>query len=203
MRERDFACSMSASLAKRVHPCLKSLLTYMSIRDEINKRIAERRLLTLEPTIPGDPVERTMLVSSELRGLLDGPWDSEATERRAGRLRADLERFITGQQVAMCLSPSAGATAYMRRLDRPSDEVWEIRSVDPRPAIRVFGRFAEIDVFVALNWAKRRVLGEGTSLQWHLAIIERQQMWGKLFPECEPIHGDSIRDYVSANAFLV
>ena len=110
-------------------------------------------------------------------------------ERRAGRLRADLERFIKGQQIGLCLIPYQAATAYMGRLDRPKDEVWDIRSVDPSPGLRVFGRFAEVGLFIALlwaprskdlHWAERKVLGKGTSLQWQFAILECQKMGSAL-----------------------
>ena len=184
----------------------------MSIRGEIGKRIAEGRLFALEPVIEGDPVTRTMLISPEIRDLLSGPWEGVSVERRAGRLRADLERFIKGQQIGLCLIPYKAATAYMGRLDRPEDEVWDIRSVDPTPGLRVFGRFAEVDVFVALHWAPRskelcwsekKALGKGTSLEWHFAILECHEQWEALFPGCPPVHGDNVRDYVSANAFSV
>ena len=68
------------------------LLTYMSIRVEINRRVAEGRLFLLEPVIEGDPVTRTMLITPEIKDLLSGPWEDESVERRVGRLRADLER---------------------------------------------------------------------------------------------------------------
>lgn len=182
----------------------------MSIHDEINSRLADGALFLLEPVMSGDSVQRTMLITPEIRFLLSGPWDTDSDARRANRLRADLERFITGQFIGLCLTPYQARTAYMGRLDRPEDEVWDIRSVDPSPAIRVFGRFADLDVFIALlwrprsvDWARRRALRGGKSLEWHLAILECHERWGALFPGYQPVHGGNVGVYVSANAFLV
>jgi hypothetical protein len=182
----------------------------MSIRKEINRRLATGALLLLEPALVGDPVERTMLISPEIDRLLSGPWDTETDERRANRLRSDLERFVTGQYIGLCLTPYEAQTAYMGRLDRPEDEVWDIRSVDPSPGLRVFGRFAEVDVFVALtwqprskDWGGRKALRGGKSLEWHLAILECHRLWEELFSGFQPIRGGEVRDYVSANAFHV
>jgi hypothetical protein len=182
----------------------------MSIRDVINSRLAERALFLLEPVMPDDPVQRTMLISPEVRHLLSGPWGTDSDARRANRLRADLERFITGQLVGLCLTPYQARTAYMGRLDRPEDEVWDIRSVDPSPGLRVFGRFAERDVFIALSWrprsedwASRKALRSGKSLEWHFVILECHAHWKRLFPGYQPVRGESISDYVSENAFLI
>lgn len=192
--------------------CWGQLLTYMSIRGEIRERIAEGRLFALEPVIERDQVSRTMLISREIKDLLSGPWEDVHIERRAGRLRADLERFLKGQVVGLCLTPYEAASAYMGRLDQPKDEVWDIRSVDPSPGLRVFGRFAEVDIFIALLWvprskhlcwSERKPLGDRHSLEWQLAIIECQQKWEELFPGYSPVHGDNVNDYVSANAFPV
>jgi hypothetical protein len=81
------------------------LLTYMSIRVQINGRIAEGRLHNLEPVLPSDPVERTMLISAEINSLLIGPWPNANAAKRFGELRADLEAFVKGEKVAVCLDP--------------------------------------------------------------------------------------------------
>lgn len=93
----------------------------------------------------------------------------------------------------------------MARLDKPVDEVWDIRSIDPSPALRVFGRFADRDLFVALIWSPRSVevpasqrlpLGPRNSVEWRNAIVECKAEWNKLFPSYSPIHGGGIQEYV-------
>jgi hypothetical protein len=80
-------------------------LTYMSIRDEINFRIAEGRLSELLPSVTGDPVRRHMFVSTEIRRFLEGPWPSQRASNRGFVLRAELEAFVRGDQIAICLEP--------------------------------------------------------------------------------------------------
>lgn len=190
--------------------CIHHLLTYISIRDEINIHVAANRLFEITPPIPGDPIERTMLVSAGIYSLLQGPWENRSIGRRAGRLRADLEVFVKGQVITVSLTPYQHKTAFMGLLDRPEDEVWDIRSRDPNPGLRLFGRFAEIEVFIALNWRPRSVkwlnqkpLGNSRSIDWHLEILECQQAWSKLFPNHTPISGVQIDDYISERAISI
>ena len=101
----------------------------------------------------------------------------------------------------------------MGLLDPPADAVWDIRSRDPRPAIRIIGHFADTDLFIGLTWAPRSVpvpwsnrppLGEGGSEQWKLIIRECKAAWRRLFPSYDPYSGDTIHDYISnGKVFLV
>lgn len=175
----------------------------MSIEPEIAKAVAAGKLFNIEPVIPGDPAVRTMVVSADINQLLEGPWESETLERRGNRLRANLEAFVKGDIIPVSLTPYEHRNAYMGRLYRPNDEVWDIRSRDPKPGLRLFGRFALPDVFIALNWVSRRELGDVAALKWDFAILECQERWKELFPTNEPIHGDKIHDYISTNVVLV
>lgn len=175
----------------------------MSIESEIAKAMAAGKLFNIEPVVAGDPVIRTMVVSTKISKLLEGPWESETWERRGNRLRADLEAFVKGDIITVSLTPYEHRNAYMGRLDRPDDEVWDIRSRDPKPGLRLFGRFALQDVFIALNWVSRRELRDVATLKWDFAILECQERWKELFPANEPIHGDNIHDYISTNVVLV
>jgi hypothetical protein len=40
-------------------------------------------------------------------------------------LRADLQPFITGQKVSVCLTPYQARTANFGRPDPPADEIWD------------------------------------------------------------------------------
>ena len=190
------------------------LLTYMSIREVINGRVAEKppRLFRLERSLKSDPESRTMLLSEELKALLDGPWENDEIRYRAGRLRADLEDFIKGEKITVCLEPFAAKSAYMGRLDPVSDGTWDIRSRDPSPALRVVGFFAETDLFVALRWAprSRRVswtakppLGPRDSREWRDIIVQCKTDWRNLCHPYPPVTGDRINDYISDCAHVV
>lgn len=173
----------------------------MSIHDSICYWIAEKRLFELNPVFESDPIERTLIVSKEIYDLLEGPWLDDSWARRCRRLQATLEAYVKGQRIGICLKPYKAASAYMARLNKPSDEVWDIRSTDPNPALRVFGRFADRNLFVALIWSPRSVeipasqrppLGPRDSDEWRDAIVECKAEWKKLFPSYSPIHGDRI-----------
>jgi hypothetical protein len=102
-----------------------------------------------------------MFVAPEVWARLQGKADDEVTEERYGRLRADLEVFTT---------LSALYPKYAYWLSPKRDLVWEIRSVEDVPSIRVLGRFAERDVFVALTIEDRSELEGWNSQQWRRAI---------------------------------
>jgi hypothetical protein len=91
----------------------------------------------------------------------------------------------------------------MAQLDSVQDEVWEIRSRDPKPGIRVFGRFAETDLFVALTWWWRSDLKGPKSKQWRNAREGCKAEWQKLFPAYPAKSGTQINDYISAKIYLV
>ena len=111
--------------------------------------------------------------------------------------------FIEGKLISVAKRPFKTKKAYMAQLHPKRDEVWEIRSRDPKPGSRVFGRFAETDVFVALTWSPREILGGPGSREWKAVIRQCKTEWRQLFPAHQPISGDDLHAYISANVFLV
>jgi len=108
---------------------------------------------------------------------------------RCARLRADLELFVTGGFID---------PGYLKRL-QGGGAAWEIRSVRPRPSLRVFGCFAMMDVFVALNMWARRELGSTKSSEFRREAETCKARWRKLFHPYEPHKGGSLRDCISDN----
>jgi hypothetical protein len=191
-----------------------ALLTYMSIRDEINARTRETppRLFRLERSLKSDPESRVMFVSEEVWTLLEGPWVDSSTRYRAGRLRADLEEFIKGAEIMASLTPFEAKTAYMGILAPIEDGAWDIRSRDPSPALRVVGFFAETDLFVALRWAPRSTrfggigkppLGPRNSREWRDMVVQCKTDWTNLFHTYRPVVGDDINAYISSSVHVV
>jgi len=177
----------------------------MSIRELINDHTREdrRQLFWHEPVIQ-DHVKRHMLISVDLQNTLDGPWKTAAEERRFGRLRGDLDAFVEGRRISVANHPyEKNRTAYIARVDPVEAEVWDIRSIDPSPSIRVLGCFIETDLFVALAWAYRKDLdGPGGPL-WKAFIKRAQHEWRRLFLTYIPYSGSEISDYISENFFAV
>ena len=140
---------------------LKVVLIYMSIHDLLDDAVARGLLFLVEPTMRSKPMNRRLYASPAVHRLITGPWADKEEEYRCGKLWADFDRFVEGRVVPVALdSPYTKPNdTYLSRLDPAEDEVWQIRSRAPRPAIRVFGRFAYRDCFVALSWRYRSKLG--------------------------------------------
>jgi len=182
----------------------------MSIRVEINNRIAEGRLFRLRPNVQSDPNERTVLMSVEIHELVSGPWPDGPMGIRCGYLRADLESFVANDVMTVCWDPFKARDAKIGRLYPIADEVWDLRSQAPPPGLRVFCRFAEKDVLVALTcrprsvpvpWLNKLPLLGSNSREWRHAIVECRREWNVLFPAHQPLSGVDLSDYIS-NAVL-
>src|SRR5215212_5625034 len=85
----------------------------MSIRDVIKDHVRAKRLWVVKPMIDSDPTERTLLISPEIKEVLDGPWPSTSAERRCGELQADLETFVKGERISACLVGFQARDAYL------------------------------------------------------------------------------------------
>ena len=176
----------------------------MSIYDELDRLVKDGSLFRLVPALPGTPVVRTMFASKEVNDLITGPWRDRKWEERCGSLRADLDRFITGGLITAAVDPfKGGKQANIKQLDPYPDEVWEIRSRVPRPGIRVLGRFADTDVFVALTWWHREPLRGPGSKEWRAAIVECRVKWRNLFLAYDPKSGADIHDYISGDVVSI
>jgi len=182
----------------------------MSIREWIRGLIddADKRLYVVNPPFPSEPALRTLLVSPEIHTLITGQqWPNADWTRRCNALRADLESFVVGNYIGVSLTPREAGSAYMGLLAPEADGTWDIRSRDPSPGIRLLGRFAERDTFIALIPASRSVhselmvrgpLGAFGSEEWNAAIKECNAEWRKLFPTYGPITGGNAGDFLSA-----
>jgi hypothetical protein len=174
----------------------------MSIRDEINAHIIARRLFYLPPQFASIRAIRTMIVAPDLYSdLQPSAWPNNKTGQRLGRLRADLDRFTANDRISIALFPqNKPKTTYMARIEPVANEVWDFRSTDPKPGMRVLGRFSAKDAFVALVWDFHENL-KGSA--WGRLGEGCLQEWAKLFPNYPPHHGNSDSDYLSSNFLSV
>ena len=148
-------------------------------------------------------------MSVELTEMVSGPWDDNQMGERCGRLRADLENFVTGAMMTVAWDPYEATDAQIGRLDPIGDEVWDFRCQEPSPGLRVFCRFAEKDVLVAMTcyprsipvpWLDRWPLKDKRR-RWRTAIVECRSEWTKLFPAYQPFTGGHLDDYLSNAVF--
>jgi hypothetical protein len=182
------------------------------MEDWIKTLLDDGRLFDLKPSFAGDAVGRRMLLSQEVWRLLSGPWKSTSEERRCQALRADLEAFVMGEEISVCTTPRTAGDALLGLLDPPADGVWDIRSQDPRPGIRIVGFFATRDLFVGLLPAARSVavpyitrgpLYDFDSPEWEALIREAKAEWRRLFLSYRPVGGTDLHELLSDKYNLV
>ena len=160
----------------------------MSIEVEILDAVRRRMLFPLLPLAAGEAPRRAMFVEERLWQFLESPDGDEEWERRVGELRADLERFVTGQPI----DPK-----YLFLLYPAPDAVWEIRSVGTDPSIRVLGLFPLQDAFIATNFALRSELGGWQSRGWKEVKRAARAAWRRLFNPYQPIVTTQVSDIVT------
>lgn len=160
----------------------------MSIDDLITDRLARGMLHPLELKVRGTPARRAMFVSEGIWRMLSMEHGDDDMEERLGILQADLELFVEGQPID---------PRYLFLLYPPGDAVWEIRSARPAPSIRVLGRFAKRDVFVATNMALREDLGGWQSREWKNVKRQACTCWNRLFHRYPPMLSTNIHDLVT------
>lgn len=74
----------------------------------------------------------------------------EAERQRWAKLEAQMGTFVEGGYVN---------DDFIKQLQPPKFEHWELKSRKPRPSLRVFGRFAAPDVYVGTHVMPRNGLG--------------------------------------------
>ena len=123
-------------------------LNYNSSPTEVKDAVHAGKLICFKPSVPwvGEPrvFLKTVLLDGQIDAALtcgDGP-----RVARWEKLLADISAFVEGALINWAL---------MKWLDPKKYEHWELRSVRPRPSLRVFGRFACPDVFVGTHVVER------------------------------------------------
>ena len=109
-----------------------------------------------------------------------------------------MDAFSAGQVIGVRLPPSKTVKAQLALLEVAAEEIWEFRIRDTAPQLRVFGRFAEQDLFIALTHAGRD--GLETDEDWRREKRRCTREWRRLFPSYNPHTGQTADDYLS-NSF--
>lgn len=171
----------------------------------LNGKLASGELLQWTPQLAGDPCERTLFVSAAINEEFDeGTWKDPSLAYRYAQLGADFDRYVTGDTIPIGMEPyDKGDNAFMARVSPAEYGIWSLRSVAPKPAIRVFGAFCEKDVFVALITRLRADLGGPESREWAQARESAIALWENLFPGEVRLLGDSVDDFFSEKTFAV
>lgn len=166
----------------------------MSIKAEITNRVYERRLAVFTQIMPRLPDRREIYLSPEIKQEIDGSRRNRVINRRFGHARALLETFVRGDMIVARWPPDKDVTAMMALLDPADKNVWEFRIGQPRPGLRIFGRFAAKDIFIGTHYYQREDLPEG---EWTQEIKLCCHAWNSLFPAYLPLNGTGIHDFIS------
>jgi hypothetical protein len=175
----------------------------MSILNDIRYWELQGRLALMHPALSSIPITRKIYASTDVSDCVLGRISDSTMRNRGSKLRADLDLFIGGGLITVSLTPHKAGAALMGLLHPESDGIWDIRSRDPNPGLRVLGGFAERDIFIALTWETRKQLGAKDSPEWRTAIQNCKTNWRNLFPTFDPLTGDDLDDYISKDTIRI
>jgi hypothetical protein len=105
-----------------------------------------------------------------------------------GEIAAALTRWTLGERVY---------SSFLKRLDPPPPEIWEIRVTAPKGKVRLLGRFAEPDTLILTKFQTRDHLGTYGSEAWLKAGKNCAHTWKLLFGELEPFSASSVDKYIT------
>ncbi len=162
----------------------------MSIQDEIEAAKSSGALVCACPLVPWEGEPRVFLMSQELRDEIAAGRRNPNEYMRWAKLEADIGHFVAGGYINWQL---------LKWLDPKKYEHWELRSVRPRPSLRVFGRFALPDVFVGTHVVARSPLGGKWSVEWEIEKLRCEDVWNKSFVS-SPFTGETYEHYITDNA---
>lgn len=165
----------------------------MSIREVITSWVVDGNLIIFQPALASAPYVRTVIATREVTQKLCGPWDDDIATERFTQARAVVDAFISGLAIATRFPPSTSARAQLALLTNEEEEVWEFRSRKPKPGVRVFGHFAEKDLFVALTIELRENIDE--TFTYEKESCKRE--WRIFFPSYKPFRADWAEHYLS------
>lgn len=166
----------------------------MSIQSLINGHCGGGSLYYLRPYLASDRICRHIFITPDLKRFILGPWDNVDDEIRGNKLYGDLEVFIKGEIVQVSrLARRKPPNTYMSPTSPRTDEIFSIRSTNPKPQIRVIGAFSEPDHFVALSYEFR------DQINWDDEIEYCIGKWRSLLAPFPRHSGEFPNDYISKN----
>jgi hypothetical protein len=171
---------------------MRGELTYMLTPGEIINLIAEGKLRPVRSRAPGEKEPRVVLLRKPMQIELDNGLasiDEDAIDRWEA-LQADMAHFVEEGLVTW---------KFMKWLDPKKHEIWELISKRPRPSLRVFGRFAMPNVYIATHVAQRNLLGGKWSLEFEIEKLKAEEIWNDL-TEQPPFVADTYEEYITSNA---
>jgi hypothetical protein len=168
----------------------------MSIQDSIEQHVKNGRLHKLPSLVTGDDTARILYVSDEIFADVDSQLAVNADDTRLFEFRQTLDAWLEHGEFSVAENPDLKPSdAMLARLRPVNAEMWDIRSIVPRPGIRALGAFIGQDTFVALTWDYRENLDEAGAFD---AEVKRAvEAWQNLFGQEKPFKGASLDEYLT------
>lgn len=144
----------------------------MLIREALERAKADNLLVAATPTVQWADEVREFLMCAPLVSSIDlGRRDpDEKIRQRWAALLAAIGGFVEGARMD---------SNILKQLEPYKYEHWWLRNRRPRPSLRVFGRFAEPNVFIGTHVEERSGLGGKWSddIEHHKLVCE--QYWSE------------------------
>lgn len=167
----------------------------MSIIDVIDNAIAIGDLIEYLP-LSSKPAKRRLLLSIQADMDLNDGGSAINILGVKGYVESALTRWTTGERI---FATDTGKAKFLKRLDPPPPEIWEMRITEPNVQVRLFARFAEPDVLIGCRLHTRQMLGKKGSAGWQNAMQSCEQQWVALFGAQSPYTDSQIKSYVTEN----
>jgi hypothetical protein len=170
------------------------ILTFMSTQAYIASLEATGKLWRYLPRGRHPPVRRLYLTESAVKDL--GPTSAVTLLSLRGFVESAFTRWTSG---GLVYADSRSRPRFLKRLDPPPQEIWEIRITDPDIQVRALCRFPEPDTLITTRIATRDLFGrrDSRTREWQQAMNDCETVWSDLGL---PIHtGVVIKDYVTRN----
>jgi hypothetical protein len=148
------------------------------------------QLFVLQPEFSSGESGRFVVATKDVFQEVYGVWEDPGLQERFARAQQVIDSFINNSRIKVRLPPSKSVKAQLALLEPPDEEIWEFRT--EKPAVRVFGRFAEFNIFIALNTELRENIDDDFAREKE----ECKRLWRYFFQSYKPYHGTEISDYI-------
>jgi hypothetical protein len=148
----------------------------MSTNTYIADLEAAGALKRYEPKGRHFPKRRLYLSTGAVRDL-EEPGSAVNALGSRGFVESAFTRWTNGELV---YADARGKPSFLKRLDPPPPEIWEIRITEPVVQVRALGRFPEPDTLVLTRICTRGVLGDKGSLEWKHTLETCEDLWSAL-----------------------
>lgn len=167
----------------------------MSIPDQIIAHEG-KALWRFEP--PQTIIKRRLYLTATARKHLIDPNSATNVLGLRGYIQATMTHWVSG---GLIRADERGKPRFIKRLDAPPPEIWEIRVTDPNPQARLLGRIVEQDTLILDRFHTRQFLGERNNPNsgWKEAMSACDDAIKALFPNETLLQGTSIKQYVKDN----